>query len=66
MLEGPLWAWLSDLSFTTQLMVRSAIYAAVIVAIQLFQLGESIAGLPLETSQHFLVRVDLFRGDLGL
>ncbi len=52
-MEGPLWAWLSSLSFTTQLMVRSAIYAAVTVAIQLFQLGERIAGLPLDAYSTF-------------
>ena len=49
-LEGPLRAWFSELSFTTNLMVRSTIYAAVTVAIQLLQLGERIAGLPLEAS----------------
>ena len=49
-LEGPLGAWFSGLSFTANLMVRSAIYAAITVAIQLFQLGERIAGLPLEAS----------------
>ena len=41
---------LSGLSFTANLMVRSAIYAAIIVIIQWFQLGEMIAGLPLEVS----------------
>jgi adenylate cyclase len=49
-LEGPLGAWFSGLSFTANLMVRSAIYAAITVAIQLSQLGERIAGVPLETS----------------
>jgi adenylate cyclase len=49
-LEGPLGAWFSGLSFTANLMVRSAIYAAITVAIQLLQLGERIAGLPLEAS----------------
>jgi adenylate cyclase len=48
-LEGPLGAWLGELSFTANLMVRSAIYAAITVAIQLLQLGERVAGLPLET-----------------
>jgi adenylate cyclase len=52
-LEGPLRVWLSSLSFTANLMVRSAIYAAVTVAIQLFQLGERVAGLPLEASSTF-------------
>jgi adenylate cyclase len=49
-LEGPLQMWLGGLSFATNLIVRSAIYAAVIVIIQGFDLGERIAGLPLETS----------------
>jgi len=52
-LDGPLRGWLSDLSFTTNLIARSAIYAAIIMVIQFFQTGEVIAGLPLETSQHF-------------
>jgi adenylate cyclase len=45
-LEGPMRAWLGSLSFTANLMVRSAIYAAIIVPILFFQLGEVIAGLP--------------------
>jgi adenylate cyclase len=38
-LQGPMRAWLGDLSFTANLMVRSAIYAAIIVVIQFFQSG---------------------------
>ena len=58
-LEGPMRVWLSGLSFAANLIVRSTIYAAIIAAIQLFQLGEAIqlfqlgeaiAGLPLEAS----------------
>ena len=49
-LQGPMRAWLGDLSFTANLMVRSAIYAAIIVVIQFFQSGEIAAGLPPETS----------------
>ncbi len=49
-LDGPMRVWLGGLSFTVNLMVRSAIYAAVIVVIQWFELGERIAGLPLEVS----------------
>ena len=52
-LDGPLRGWLSELSFTTNLIARSAIYAAIIMVIQFFQTGEIIAGLPLESSQHF-------------
>jgi adenylate cyclase len=43
-LGGPMRTWLSNLSFTVNLMVRSAIYAAIIMAIQLLQ-GEFVAGL---------------------
>ena len=43
-------AWLGNLSFTANLIVRSAIYASIIVIIQLFQLGEVIAGVPPQTS----------------
>ena len=49
-LDGPLRAWLGDLSFTVNLIVRSAIYAAIIMVIQLSQSGELIAGLPLDAS----------------
>jgi adenylate cyclase len=50
-LDGPLRAWLGDLSFTVNLIVRSAIYAAIIMVIQFSQSGEIIAGLPLDTSR---------------
>jgi adenylate cyclase len=43
-LGGPLRPWLSGLSFTANLMVRSAIYAPIIMVVQLLQ-GELVAGL---------------------
>jgi adenylate cyclase len=49
-LDGPMRPWLRGLSFTASLMVRSAIYAAIIVVIQWFQIGEVIAGLPRDMS----------------
>jgi adenylate cyclase len=49
-LEGPMRGWLGGLPFTVSLLVRSAIYAAVIVVIQWSQFGERIARLPLEAS----------------
>src|ERR1700731_1511226 len=49
-LQGPMRGWRGDLSSTANLMVRSAIYAAIIVVIQFFQSGEIAAGLPPETS----------------
>jgi adenylate cyclase len=49
-LDGPLRTWLSGLSFTVNLLVRSAIYAAMIALIQWFPIGEIIAGIPPEVS----------------
>jgi hypothetical protein len=46
LMEGPMLIWLSGLSFTTNLIIRSAIYAAIIMILQWFQVGEAIAGLP--------------------
>src|SRR5246127_116111 len=49
-LQGPMRPWLGSLSFTVNLMVRTAIYAAVIVPIQFFQLGDIIARAPPDPS----------------
>jgi adenylate cyclase len=49
-LDGPLRTWLSGLSFTVNLCVRSMIYAAVIILIQWFPIGEIVAGVPREVS----------------
>ena len=49
-LDGPMRAWLGNLSFTANLIARSAIYASIIVIIQLLQLGEVIAGVPRQAS----------------
>src|ERR1700730_13216919 len=45
-LEGPMRSWLGSLSFTASLMVRSAVYAAIIVPVLFFQLGDVVAGNP--------------------
>jgi hypothetical protein len=37
-MEGPMLVWLSGLSFTTNLIIRSAIYAAIIMILQSFPL----------------------------
>ena len=44
-LQGPMRTWLGGLSFTANLMARSAIFAAIILPIQYFQLGSVIAGV---------------------
>src|SRR5260370_9766944 len=49
-LDGRMRDWLGDLSFTASLIVRSAIYAAIIMLIQIFELGEFIVGVPLENA----------------
>jgi adenylate cyclase len=45
-LEGPMRMWLGGLSFTANLAVRSAIYAAIIIPTQFFQLGSLLIGQP--------------------
>jgi adenylate cyclase len=45
-LDGPMRMWLGGLSFTANLAVRSAIYAAIIVPTQFFQLGSVLIGQP--------------------
>jgi adenylate cyclase len=54
LLEGPMRVWLGGLSFTANLMVRSAIYAAIIVPILFFQLGGVIAGVASDPSHKTL------------
>jgi adenylate cyclase len=49
-LQGPMRPWLGSLSFTVDLMVRTAICAAVIVPTQFFQLGDIIARAPPDPS----------------
>ena len=44
-LQGPMRPWLGGLSFTAGLMVRSAIFAAIILPTLFFQLGSVIAGV---------------------
>jgi adenylate cyclase len=51
-LGGPMRTWLSKLSFTVNLLVRSVIYAAIIMAIQFWQ-DEFTAGLPGSTGSDF-------------
>jgi adenylate cyclase len=73
LLQGPMRGWLGSLSFTADLVVRSAIYAAIIVPIQFFQLGDVIVGAPVDPSHRnfwvaiiysvvFLVLVNLVLG----
>jgi adenylate cyclase len=48
-LDGPMRAWLVGLSFTANLLVRSAIYAVLILIIQFSQSAQVIAGLSGQT-----------------
>jgi adenylate cyclase len=43
-LQGPMRGWLASLSFAADIAVRSAIYAAIIIPTELFQLGALIVG----------------------
>jgi adenylate cyclase len=49
-LEGSMRVLLGSLSFTVSLLARSSIYVGIFVIIQLLQLGERVAGLPLDMS----------------
>jgi adenylate cyclase len=43
-MQGPMRGWLASLSFTADVAVRSAIYAAIIIPTQFFQLGSLVMG----------------------
>src|SRR6201987_82153 len=49
-LQGQMRPWLGSLSFTINLLVGTPIYAAIIVPILYFQLGDIIAGVPPDPS----------------
>jgi adenylate cyclase len=49
-LEGPMRMWLGGLSFIGNLAVRSAIYAAIIIPTQYFELGSVLIGQPFVAS----------------
>jgi adenylate cyclase len=49
-LGGPMRVWLSGLSFAANVAVRSAIYVAIIIPTQFFQLGSVLAGQSLDSS----------------
>jgi adenylate cyclase len=61
-LEGPMRAWLGALSFTKNLIVRSAIYAAIIIPIQFFHVGALLAGLPIESSDDTFWTATIYSG----
>jgi len=43
-MQGPMRGWLASLSFSADVVVRSAIYAAIIIPTQFFQLGSLVMG----------------------
>jgi adenylate cyclase len=49
-LQGPMRVWLGGLSFVANVALRSAIYAAIIVPIQFFEVGSVLAGQPFASS----------------
>jgi adenylate cyclase len=46
--DGPVREYLAGLPFTLNVLVRSAIYAAIIIPIQYFEWGSMLAGVPME------------------
>jgi adenylate cyclase len=76
-LDGPMRMWLGGLSFTANLAVRSAVYAAIIIPTQYFQLGAVLVGQPVVPSAKgfldamifsvgFLVVMNLMIGITGI
>jgi adenylate cyclase len=64
--EGPMRAWLGGLSFTKNLIVRSAIYAAIIIPIQFFHLGALLLGLHVEPSRDTFWVATIYSGIFSL
>jgi adenylate cyclase len=60
--EGPMRAWLGGLSFTRNLIVRSAFYAAIIIPIQFFHLGAFLAGQSIEPSRDTFWAATIYSG----
>jgi adenylate cyclase len=49
--DGPVRQWLGQLPFTLSVLVRSAIYAAIIIPIQYFEWGAVLAGIPVDSDR---------------
>jgi adenylate cyclase len=48
---GPMQDWFSKLSFSATVLLRSVLYAAIIIPIQYFELGSRLTGQPFDTSR---------------
>ena len=48
---GPIQDWFAGLSFSATLLLRSVLYAAIIIPIQYFELGSVLTGQPLDPSR---------------
>src|SRR6195952_3071221 len=64
--EGPMRGWLGDLSFTQNLIVRSTIYAAIIIPIQFFHLGALLVAQPIEPSLDTFWAATIYSGVLAV
>jgi adenylate cyclase len=62
LVDGPMRDWLGGLSFTKNLMVRSAIYAAIIIPTQFFHLGALLLGLHVEPSRDTFWAATIYSG----
>lgn len=64
--DGALRAWFDRLPFTANLVLRSVIYAAVIVSIQVLQLGSLVVGLPFDPSAPGVWRAIAYSGTFAV
>jgi adenylate cyclase len=65
-MEGPANDWLGSLSFTANLIVRSAIYAAIIVPIQYFELGVLLTGQRIDSPRADFWRATVYSAAISV
>lgn len=59
---GPMQQWFDRLSFMSTLLLRSLIYAAIIIPIQYYELGSLMFGRPLDTSRQDFWSATIYSG----
>jgi adenylate cyclase len=59
---GPVQTWFGGLSFSATVLLRSALYAAIILPIQYFELGSLLMGQPLDPSRQNFWSATIFSG----
>ena len=64
--DGPVRQWLGNLPFTLSVLVRSAIYAAIIIPIQYFELGTMLTGIAVEPDPGSFWTATIYSGAISI